>query len=52
MKYIAYHLVRCRVVEDLIDSPHLCQDCTKSQQVTQHIYPGVQLYMYAKFHSL
>ena len=39
-----YHLVRCRIVEDLIDSPHLSQDCTKSQQVTQHIHPGVQLH--------
>ena len=47
-----YHLVWCRVVEDLIDSPHLSQDCTKGQQVTQCIYPGVQLFMYAKFHSL
>ena len=47
-----YHLVWCRVVEDLIDSPHLSQDCTKGQQVTQRIYPGVQLFMYAKFHSL
>ena len=39
-----YHLVRCRIVEDLIDSPHLSQDCTKGQQVTQHVHPGVQLH--------
>ena len=39
-----YHLVRCRVVEDLIDSPHLSQDCTKYQEVTQHIHPSVQLH--------
>jgi len=25
-----YHLVWCGVVEDLINSPHLSQDCTKS----------------------
>ena len=41
----SYHLVRCRVVEDLIDSPHLSEDCTEGQQVTQHIYPGMQLCM-------
>ena len=40
----SYHLVWCWVVEDLIDSPHLSQDCTKSQQVTQHVHPGVQLH--------
>lgn len=37
------NLVRCWVVEDLIHSPHLSQNCTKGQHVAQHIHPGAQL---------
>ena len=40
----SYNLVRCWVVEDLIHSPHLSQNCTKGQHVTQHIHPRVQLH--------
>ena len=43
------HLVRCGVVEDLIDSPCLCQDCTEGQQVPQQIHPGVQLHVREAF---
>ena len=38
---IIYHLVWCGVVKDLIDSPHLSEDCAKGQNVAQYIHPGV-----------
>ena len=40
---ITYHLVRCGVVKDSINSPHLSQGCAKGHQVAKQVRPGVQL---------